>query len=211
MILWGGIGQAKLVRPIVELHGSNIVAVFDDNNEIPTPFPDVPIYYGWDNFESWIKEQDRSEIGFCIGIGGSRGRIRLELHEKMQELGLYSVTIAHSSAVIPDDAQIGDGSHIMAGVIIGPEVQIGKQCIINAKASIDHESVLEDGVEISPGATLCGGVTAGINVWIAAGATVLPGINIGNDAVVGAGAVVTKDVPEGTTVVGVPSKPIIRK
>ncbi len=47
----------------------------------------------------------------------------------------------------------------------------------------------------------------GVNAWIGAGATVLPRITIGHDAIVGAGAVVTEDVPDGTTVVGVPARP----
>jgi acetyltransferase-like isoleucine patch superfamily enzyme len=47
--------------------------------------------------------------------------------------------------------------------------------------------------------------------WIAAGATVLPGVKIGEEAIVGASAVVNKDVTTGTTVVGMPDKPLGRK
>ena len=68
-----------------------------------------------------------------------------------------------------------------------------------------------DGVEVAPGATLCGVVHVGINGWIGAGATVLPRVRIGADAIVGAGAVVTRDVPAGATVVGIPARPIRRR
>jgi acetyltransferase-like isoleucine patch superfamily enzyme len=77
---------------------------------------------------------------------------------------------------------------------------------VNTRASIDHEGVLGDGVEIAPGATLCGHVHAGANAWVCAGATILPRIRIGADARVGAGAVVTRDVPDGVIVVGVPAR-----
>jgi acetyltransferase-like isoleucine patch superfamily enzyme len=76
---------------------------------------------------------------------------------------------------------------------------------------VDHEDVLEDGVELAPGATLCGLVTIETGGWVCAGATVLPRIKIGADAIVGAGAVVTRNVPPGVTVVGIPAKPLIKQ
>ena len=96
----------------------------------------------------------------------------------------------------------------MAGAIIAPEAKLGRECIINTNASVDHECILGDGVEVGPGATLCGLVTVDVNGWICAGATILPRIKIGADAIVGGGAVVTKDVSAGQTVVGVPARPI---
>jgi acetyltransferase-like isoleucine patch superfamily enzyme len=43
------------------------------------------------------------------------------------------------------------------------------------------------------------------DVWLGAGASVLKGCRIGTSATVAAGAVVTKDVPDGSTVAGVPA------
>lgn len=212
LILWGSTGQAKVVRPIIENYGSKVVAVFDDTPNLPPPFPDVPLYVGWGGFQEWIRGySNRAEIGFCIAIGNPHGRVRVRLHERLIAEGLQAVTLAHPSAQIAPNASIGEGCQLMAGAIINPEARLGRQCIINTKASVDHECVLEDGVELAPGATLCGIVHLGINAWVCASATILPRIKIGADAIVGAGAVVIRDVPEATTVIGVPARPLIKR
>ena len=211
MILWGGTGQAKMVRPIIEHFGSRVIAVFDDTPGLAPPFPDVELFQGWPQFERWIAGRKRSEIGFCIAIGNPHGRVRIDFHRRLCEAGLRSVIVAHPSAAIDASATIGEGSQILPGAVIGAEARIGRECIINTKASVDHEDVLEDGIEISPGATVCGNVHIGTNAWICAGATILPRVRIGADAVVGAGAVVIRDVPEGACVVGVPARAVPRK
>lgn len=212
IVIWGGTGQAKVVRPIIEYYGSQVAAVIDDTPGLASPFPDVPIYEGQTGFKKWVAgEVARSKIGFCIAIGNPHGRARLRLHDMLISEGLAPVSIAHPSAVIAENAVIGDGAQILAGVVIQPEVKIGRQCIINTKASVDHECVLADGVEVAPGATLCGCIQVETNAWIAAGAVVLPRIRIGEDAIVGAGAVVTRDVAAGTVVVGIPARPLERK
>jgi sugar O-acyltransferase (sialic acid O-acetyltransferase NeuD family) len=209
MIVWGGTGQAKVVRPIIEHYGSRVVAVFDDAPDLPPPFPDVPLYQGWVDFPRWAGNEKRlDDIGFCLAIGNPHGRVRMRFHERLIAEGLQPVALAHPTAEIADNAVIGMGCQFMAGAIVNPEAVLGRQCIINTKASVDHECVLEDGCELGPGATLCGLVKLNINVWVCAGATVLPRISIGADTIVGAGAVVIRDVPAGMTVVGAPARPL---
>ncbi|EKD87280.1 MAG: acetyltransferase [uncultured bacterium] len=206
VIFWGGTGQAKVVRPIIEAYGGKLVAVFDDNPKLPPPFPDVPLFYGKKGFEKWMKSHVPRRLGFCITIGNPHGRVRVKFHNWLVGIGLTPVTVIHPTAFIADNAVIGDGCQFMAGASVGVQAQLGKECIINTNASVDHECVLGDGVGVAPGATLCGEVKVGINGWIGAGATVLPRITIGADSIVGAGAVVIRDVPSDVTVVGVPAK-----
>jgi len=206
IILWGGTGQAKIARPIIEYYGGEIIAIFDDTPNLIAPFSDIPLFHG-SEFPSWISKQNK-KFGFCITIGNPHGRIRIKLHNCLKKYGLYPITIIHPSAIIEKDVNIGDGTQIMAGVILNTGVTIGEQCIINTHSSIDHECILLDGVEISPGSILCGLVTVKTNAWICAGAIVLPNITIEEDAIVGAGSVVIKNVERKSVVVGLPAKHI---
>ena len=124
----------------------------------------------------------------------------------MVGIGLQPATIIHPNAYVSPDVIIELGVQISAGVVVAPEVIIGRQCIINTKASVDHECILGDGVEIGPGATLCGSVHMHNNSWVAAGSTVLPRLTIGEDSIIGAGSVLTKDVPSKSIWFGVPAK-----
>jgi sugar O-acyltransferase (sialic acid O-acetyltransferase NeuD family) len=185
-----------------------VVAVFDDTEGLSPPFNDIPLYWGWKTFKTWISKRDPRGLGFNIAIGNPNGRARIKLHNQLIDKGLSPFPVIHPFSLISGNATIGEGIQIMAGAIIQPEVKIGIQCIINTKASIDHECILSDGFEAAPGATLCGAIVVGTNAWICAGATVLSRIKIGADAIIGAGALVLDDVPEGMTVVGVPAKPL---
>ena len=84
----------------------------------------------------------------------------------------------------------------MQGAIIQSCANIGKHCIINTGASIDHDCQIEDFVHISPGSVLCGNVTIGEGSWIGAGSTIIPGVKIGKWSIIGAGSIVTKDIPD---------------
>ncbi|QWV93642.1 acetyltransferase [Geomonas oryzisoli] len=209
VILYGGTGQAKIARPIIEQYGARVVAVFDDTPGLPSPFPGTPIYPGAE-LPNWLAQQGGAEIGFSVTIGNPHGRARLAIHDRLKGLGLVPVSFAHPTAFIDESAVIGEGAQISAGAIVLAEARLGRCCIINTKASVDHEDVLEDGAEVAPGATLCGLVRLGQAAWVCAGATVLPRLTIGADAIVGAGAVVTRDIPDGATAVGVPARPITK-
>lgn len=115
-------------------------------------------------------------------------------------------TVRHPSCIVASSARIGAGTMLAAGAIVGPDIWIGRFCIVNTAASVDHDDVLEDGVNICPGVHLAGAVTCREDAFVGIGASVIQGVVIGRRAVVGAGAAVIRDVPDDTTVLGVPAR-----
>jgi sugar O-acyltransferase (sialic acid O-acetyltransferase NeuD family) len=135
---------------------------------------------------------------------------RLALLDQGRKLGLPCARLIHPSAVLSPSCEIGEGTVVVAGAIVNANAVIGRGCILNTACSLDHDNVLDDGVQICPGAHAAGGVTFGAQAFVGTGASIIPNIAIGARAIVAAGAVVTADVPEGASVAGVPAQAIAR-
>ena len=105
---------------------------------------------------------------------------------------------------------------ILTGIEIHPAATIGRGLFIDHGTGvvIGETAVIGDHVTLFQGVTL-GGTgkergkrhpTIGSNVVIGAGAKVLGNITIGANSIIGANAVVIRNVPEHSTVVGVPGR-----
>jgi sugar O-acyltransferase (sialic acid O-acetyltransferase NeuD family) len=205
-VFWGATGQAKVLRELTSHLGYQLVAVFDNNPEVLSPFADVPLFHGREGFEEWWQSFGARSAAFLIAIGGASGRDRLRLQRSLEERGLTPITAVHPAAFVAADASIGQGSQILMRAIVGVAARLGAACIVNTAASVDHESRLGDGVHIAPGATLAGCVEVGDFSMIGTGAVLLPRIRVGRDVIVGAGAVVTRDLPDGVVAYGNPAR-----
>lgn len=106
-------------------------------------------------------------------------------------------------------------SQFFTNIDIHPAATIGRRVFIDHGTGvvIGETSVIEDDVVIYQGVTL-GGVslvsgkrhpTIKRGAVIGAGAKVLGNITIGSEAKIGANSVVVKEVPDGTTAVGIPA------
>lgn len=204
LIIWGATGQSIVLEDILGEH-YDIIALFDNNESVTSPFTDIPLYFKDTDFDVWLKQQkNHTSIHYSVAIGGKYGKERFLIHEKLKRSGLLPVSAIHKSAFISRSADLGEGVQIMAKASVCARVRLGECTIVNTSASVDHECNLSSGVHIGPGATLAGCVTVGKNSFIGAGAVVLPHITIGEGVIVGAGSVVTKDIESNAVGYGNP-------
>jgi serine O-acetyltransferase len=115
---------------------------------------------------------------------------------------------------------LSQGARWLTGIEIHPGAQIGCRFFIDHGMGvvIGETTIIGDDVTLYQGVTL-GGTgkekgkrhpTLGNNVVVGGGAKILGNVNIGENCRVGAGSVVLSDVPDNSTVVGVPGHIIFR-
>lgn len=115
-------------------------------------------------------------------------------------------------------------SHInrfLTGIEIHPGAKIGRRFFIDHGMGvvIGETAEIGDDVLMYQGVVLGGTSlkkekrhpTIGNNVVIGAGAILLGPIKVGDGAKIGAGSVVIRDIPEGTTAVGVPARVVEKR
>jgi sugar O-acyltransferase (sialic acid O-acetyltransferase NeuD family) len=120
------------------------------------------------------------------------------------------VHVVHPSAQVARGVTIGDGSVLMAGAIVNSDSGVGRFCILNTRASLDHDSLMEDFSSLAPNAVTGGNVQIGTCSAVSLGASIIHGVKIGEHSVIGAGALVVDDIPHHSVAYGTPAK-VMRK
>lgn len=201
LIIIGASGHGKVVADIaLNMKKWQSISFLDNNESIKSSMGLEVI----DTSDNIFKYLDDYEI--FVGIGNNATRERIQ--GGIKALGASIPTLIHPNAVFGEQVEVGYGTVVMAGVVINCCTSIGEGCIINTGATIDHDSLIEDYVHISPGVNLAGTVKVGQGSWLGIGSVVSNNINITSKCKIGAGALVVRDINEPGSYVGIPARKI---
>lgn len=194
----GGLGRETM--EVVKRTRSDILGFIDDNELTHgTIVNGYPVLGGVEWFS-------RSTAQAVIGIGDNYSRRRVAI--KAFQHGAFFTKAIHPQSTVGDSVRVGSGTVITSGNTVTCNIVLGKHNFLNLNATVGHDSVFEDYVNLCPGAHISGNCHLKEGCHIFTGAVILPGVTVGKWADVGAGAVVTKDVPDYAVVVGMPAKVI---
>jgi sugar O-acyltransferase (sialic acid O-acetyltransferase NeuD family) len=207
LIIYGAGGMARELAWLVEScpEAGTVVAMLDDDvRQHGRLVNDVPVM-------GLAEAVGRFPEARIVGGVGSP-RLRERLMSRAMTAGLRPATLVHPRVELSRWAEIGEGSVICAGSLIGPNVVLRRHVQINRSCDVSHDVVMGDYATLAPGVKVSGRVHIGARAYIGTNASIINGepdapLVIGEDAVVGAAACVTRDVAPGTTVVGVPARP----
>jgi len=201
LLIIGAGGHGRVVADIaIKMNKWQQIAFIDDDKTVKSSMG-INIIGKSDDVFQYISSYD-----IFIAIGNND--IRERIHNRLKTAGASIPILIHPSVVTGERVEIGQGTVVMAGVVINCCSRIGKGCIINTASTIDHDNIIEDYVHISPGAHLAGTVKIGKGTWLGIGSIVSNNLNIADNCIIGAGAVVINDITEAGTYVGVPAKKI---
>ncbi len=207
MLIIGAKGFAKEVLEVLHQQQYPSEMLFFDN--VTTDLPET--LFGQFNIlrstAAAAAHFQNKDTAFCLGMGNPA--LRQKMVTQFEQLGgQLQSTISPFAHIGHFENQIAPGANIMTAVVITNSVTIGKGVLLNITATVGHDCIIGNFVEVCPAVNISGNVTIGDYSFVGTNATILPGVSIGKNCVVGAGAVVTKDIPDNTLALGSPAKPI---
>lgn len=146
--------------------------------------------------------------GGIIAIGDNWVRHEVASRIRSAVPDFKFVTVIHPSAQVARSAQVAAGTVVMPGAIISANADIGEFCIVNTKASLDHDGVMGAFSSFAPAVTAGGEVTINAFAAVLLGANISHTISIGEHSVIGAGSLVLRDVPDRVVAYGLPARVI---
>jgi len=195
IVVYGGGGHGKSIIELVRSLGTySVSGIVDDSITPGEKILEVPVLGGGDILPA-LKANGLSLAANAVG-GIGNVPLRVRIFQRIAENGLICPELVHPSAKVERSARLSTGTQVMPLAYIGSEATIGFGVIVNTGAIVSHDCVLEDYVNISPGAILAGNVYVGREALIGMGVTVNLQVRIGHGARIGNGATIKAEVPD---------------
>ena len=205
LIVYGAGEFGSLIANVLSYHNDlEIVAYGDDDpQKAADHIDDIPVF-GQKDLLNFAKQNNIKLAITAIG----NNTVRAEKFNLLKNTGFQMISIVHPQALIDTKVSYGDNVIIEMGTAIHTHSKIGNNVFLGGDALIGHHNVIGDHVLVGGNVSFGGSVVVEDYVSLGVGASIKPGIRLGEGSVIGVGAAVIKDVEPGTTVVGVPAKPI---
>lgn len=169
---------------------------------------DLKSMNGFDNYPPMLGTIEGYRICeedvFVCSIGNTK--TKKTICEKLKAKGAKFQTLIHKTAIVRQNAKIGDGCIIADYASVGADCTIGENTLVQTFSIAAHDCIIGNYVRIDTHATCVGGVIVEDTATIHTTAVVSHKVIVGEGATVAACSFVIKKVKPYTTVYGNPAK-----
>lgn len=191
LILIGAGGHARACIEVIEQEGAlEIAGLIGTKEELEDECMGYQVIGTDSDLPNLVKKYKYA----LITVGQIKSAIiRQELFKQAYSIGFKFPAIISPTAYVSRHAELGDGSIVMHGAIVNAGSMIGRNCIINSKALIEHDTTVKDHCHISTGAILNGGTSIGPGTFVGSGSIIKHGITVGSNCLIGMGLSIRQD------------------
>lgn len=201
------VGAGGLARETIEATRSGgdlrVVGVLDDDPaRHGATVLDVPVLGG----SELVRGRPECLVVVCVASPADPGR----RERVVTRLGLPPdryATVIHETAVVPGSCRVGEGSVLLAGVVLTASVRVGAHVVVMPGCVLTHDDVVDDFATLAAGVALAGSVTVHRGAYLGAGTLVRESRSIGRGSLVGMGSLVLTDVGADERWWGRPARP----
>lgn len=203
VLIFGAGNTGKTVIDIFNLNEVLVYGLLDDNEKLHNSEISEIVVLGNTDDNGFLKIiGNKTEAFVAVRNKQDRKRIVKLLNEKRKTMPVNAI---HPSSIVADNAVIGHGNLLSAGVIIATGASIGNHTFLHSKAVVGAGAKVGDYCEIGMGVIIGTDVVIEEGAFIGDGATLISGVTVGKNARIGAGSVVIQPVDKETTVFGNPA------
>ena len=158
VILAAAGGLARETAAAARASGLVVVGCLDDRTDLRgrEVAAGLPVLGGIDD----VTDHPDLAVVICAGKGSSRAVIA----QRLDRLGLGEeryATIVHPSVSLPDDVVVGQGSILLAGVVLTSTVTLGRHVVCMPNAVLTHDCRVADFATLCAAVVLGGGAQIG--------------------------------------------------
>ena len=159
-----------------------------------------------EGFETLPSRWPPSEYDLFIPLGYQQmNGLRAGKFQQAKDMGYSMISYVHPSNHLPAETVIGENSLVMAGQVVGRDVQIGENVVMWGGCHIGDQTVVGDHVWFAAHVCVNGRVVVEDRAFLASNCTISTDVVIGERTLVGANALVTTNTKPGTTIVVEPT------
>jgi sugar O-acyltransferase (sialic acid O-acetyltransferase NeuD family) len=151
-----------------------------------------------------FKLDEFKDLHFIPTLGYLSKNLRYNILDYLIENNHTTFSFVHPTAFVSKTARIGKGVIIYPMCNIDQGAVIEDGCILLNSSIVAHDSKIGKCSYLAPGVTLSGLVTIEELCFIGTAAIVSNNVTVGKNSTIAIGTCLTKDIPEGSFVIGNP-------